>query len=330
MCARLAFMFWLLAAGLTPALAEPEPNRTYCTLTSGPTRAVTTIIDAETLGLDDGSEVRLIGALAPRPPDSSLDVTFWPPEREARAALERFALGRSVTLAFAGRRTERYGRTLAHVFVEPDASTPGAERQWLQAQMLAQGHARAYVLKDSIGCLRELSAHEAIARSAGIGLWSNAAYQPRDATRTADLTRLRSSFQIVEGEVTSVIVGRAILVLRFSRDAEVPSNPAEIDDVRPNSRGFSIAVKPAIVRSWAQQGLTLDTLKGKWLRIHGWIERRGGPSIEILDPHQIELVEAAPVAVNTSASSMETPEAAPARRRSRKSRNAALASPAPN
>jgi micrococcal nuclease len=312
---RCLFALCILATTQSHA-QEPSdpPARTACALEPGPTRAVTHVIDTETLALDDGSEVRLLGALGPRAPDSTLDASFWPPEREARTALERLVLGRSITLAFSGRRADRYGRTLAHVFVEPTtdelAKDPATERVWVQAHMLGHGHARAYVLKENLGCLRELAAHEA--------------YQVRDASRAQELMRLRSTFQIVEGAVTSFIQGRTTLILRFGREPE----QAATDDTGSGSRGFSIAVKPAIVRMWALDGLTLEQIVGRRLRIHGWIERRGGPIIEILDAHQIEFVDETPQAASAQATDEATP---PSRRRSRKaSRDAATGAPLQN
>ena len=155
----------------------------------------------------------------------------------------------------------------------------------------------------------------------------------RDAARGPDLARLRSTFQIVEGEVVRVIEGRSVLILRFSRDdaAGQPANPAE-DEARAPLRGFSIAIKPAIARSWHANNLTLAQLEGRRIRVRGWIERRGGPAIEILDGHQIELVDAAePSAVaNSQAAPKSEPEPATPRRRSRKRAiEAAIAAPDP-
>ena len=324
---RLAVAFWLAAATVLGSGAvraqsnAPADGRTACTLEPGPTRAVTGVPDGETIVLDDGSEVRLVGALAPRAPDSALDLAHWPPERDAKAALEKLVLGRSVTLGFAGRRNDRYGRTLAHAFVAPEV---GGEMQWVQAQMLAGGHARAYVLRDSPGCLRELVAHEAIARTAATGLWSHAAYHLRDAARTAELMRLRSTFQIVEDEVTAVIEGKTALVLRFGPgDADRKAEPA---GERPETReppGFSLAIKPAVARAWAAaDGLALDQTLGRRLRIRGWIERRGGPAIDIIDPQQIELVDGGAHLVSSAAPLPEP------RRRSRRSRREPAATPA--
>ncbi len=308
----------LLSAATSSAWAA-EP--TTCQLEAGPTRAVSGVIDAETLKLDDGTEVRLLGALAPKAPDSELDTAFWPPERDAKAALEKLVLGRSVTLAYSGRRFDRYGRTRAHVFVEPlhasGAIPDGENRVWVQAHMLSQGHARAYVLKDSLGCLRELTAHEALASASRIGLWSNAAYQARDATQTQELMRLRSTFQIVEGEVSRVIQARTSLILRFvPQEKERQADEPIQDETRSPRRDFSIQIKPTISRSWQVNGLSLADLEGRRIRVRGWIERRGGPTIEILDGHQIELVEGQPV--TASAVAEPPPAETVPRRRSRK------------
>ena len=90
------------------------------------------IADAETIVMDDGAEVRLIGALAPR--STSPGAAEWPPERAAREALERLLLGRNVELKFGGRRSDRYGRLLAQVFV-----SDGPDKVWVQGRLLEQG-----------------------------------------------------------------------------------------------------------------------------------------------------------------------------------------------
>ncbi len=328
----------LLVAGSTlfayAAFAQTTAVTT-CALEPGPTRAVTGVIDGETISLDDGTELRLVGALAPRPPDAALDLSYWPPEREAKAALERLVLGRSVTLAYAGRKSDRYGRMLAHVFVDPQSSaeTPAdpENRVWVQAHMLSHGHSRAYALKDSHGCLRELVAHEAIARKAKLGLWSHAAYQLRDASRTMDISRLRSTFQVIEGEVSRVIVSKTSLILRFNRE-ETPERPTDqaSDDVRAVPKGFSVSIKPAIARSWQAGGMTLSQLEGKRVQIRGWIERRGGPAIEIIEGNQIELVPADEVdALGLRPAAVATePEPDTPRRRSRKRKTEAALVPA--
>ena len=76
-----------------------------CVLELGPPHAVVRVIDAETIRLDDTSEVRLIGALAPRAPDAAepdADASEWPPERDAKAALTDMVMGRRFGWLFPG------------------------------------------------------------------------------------------------------------------------------------------------------------------------------------------------------------------------------------
>ena len=138
-----------VALGVAAALAKDKADAPQtCTLQAGPTRSVVRVLDAETVLLDDHQEVRLIGALAPRSPDLSPSAQPWRPEEEATAALRALVLGRSVSLATSGRLTDRYGRRLAHLFVEQ-----GGERVWVQGELLATGHARAYGLPGSYACM---------------------------------------------------------------------------------------------------------------------------------------------------------------------------------
>jgi endonuclease YncB( thermonuclease family) len=105
---------------------------------------VVRVIDAETIALDDGTEVRLIGALPSQGPDPASD-------RPAIAALEDAVRGRSVELRYAGRRSDRYGRRLAQTF-----AIDGDAKVWLQGQLVEGGHARAYALPGNEACLKDL------------------------------------------------------------------------------------------------------------------------------------------------------------------------------
>lgn len=241
-----------------------------CALETAGTRGVIRVIDGDTITLDDGSELRLVGALAPRAADAGLDVENWAPERAARETLEALTLGRRVELAVAGRRNDRYGRLLAHAFVV----TP-AGREWLQGHMLASGHARAYVLPGNSACLSELLEHETVARESGRGLWAHAAYQVKPASSTRDLLRLRSTYQIVEGRVVKAVETGGHTFLNFGEDWK---------------EDFTARVDPADRRALLADGFAAKSFEGRRVRVRGWIERRAGPAIQIQDTGQIELL----------------------------------------
>jgi micrococcal nuclease len=291
-----ALLSLIAAAG--SARAELPP----CALEPGPTRAVVAVVDGETLKLDDGAELRLIGALSPRAPDTGgTDSSFWEPESAARSALEKLVLGRSIELAYLGRRTDRYGRLLAHAFItappgpaEPDSEP---ERVWVQAHLLGLGHARAYTLPTSTGCAAQMLAHEAVARDANAGLWGHAAYQVRDAGKPRDLARWRSTFQIVEGTVVRVVEARGATLLTFGNDG---------------TGDFVVVLKSSERRDMKGALAAVNGLAGHRVRVRGWIERRSGPAIEIHHPSQIEIVGDGPL------SSTDPGEAASVPRRPRR------------
>ena len=260
----------VLAGTLTAASAvaqEKAGEPPSCTLEAGPTHSVMRVIDAETVLLDDHQEVRLVGALAPRSPDLSPSAQPWLAEEEAAAALRALVLGRSVSLATSGRATDRYGRKLAHLFVERDG-----ERMWVQGELLTSGHARVYGLPGSYACMRELLAHERVARDDGTGLWGNAAYAVRAAPQARELMRRRNSYEIVAGAVAEVAVTKARTYINFGADWR---------------NDFTAGIDARVLRTNPDWAKTLAALEGKRVEVRGWIQYRNGPYIDIEDPSQI-------------------------------------------
>jgi len=270
-------------AVLQGLFAQPTPAQDKpCSLKAGPVRAVVRVIDAETILLDDNQEVRLIGALAPRSPDMSADAAPWPPEQRAADALRDLVLGRSVELAYSGRRFDRYGRLLSHLFLNRDG-----ERIWVQGRMLSNGYARAYGLPGSFACIRELLAHERVARAAGAGLWANAAYATRLALRPRALIRRRNTYQIVEGQVVHVAMTKSRTYLNFGKDWRTD---------------FTAGIRASLLRKNPEWAKALAALEGQRVEVRGWIEYRNGPYIKIEDPSQIETTGVSSPAPSSSSS----------------------------
>lgn len=263
-----------LAAMAFPASADPptrpeSPLPQSCHLEIGSPRAVSGVVDAATLRLADASEVRLLGILAPAAPDPASPAASWPPDRDARAAIAELTLGRNVVLAFSGRRTDRYGRALAHVLVDIDGRTLWAERE-----LLAAGHARVYAPPGGTSCLDALLATEHAARKTARGLWANAAYAPVPAYATGRLWRLRGTYQLVEGWVAAVEQTRSAAYIQFTA---------------PTHRVLRARVPVTTGRH--RDGPDLSTLVRRRLRVRGWIEWRYGPVLTVSDPALIEVVD---------------------------------------
>jgi endonuclease YncB( thermonuclease family) len=243
------------------AAEDVASQRTCAGLQPGPTRTITRILDGETVALDDGTELRLIGALAPRAVDVAAEPGAWPLEIAAREALSALVLGKSIELAFASERMDRYGRLQAQAFlIEADA------RRWVQGDLLEQGLARAYALAGNRGCARELLAAERAAREAyrGVG-GSGLHHAPRGP---AELLRHRTTFQVVEGRIVRVAQVRGVIYLNFDRNWR---------------RGFSVSLRRDDARLLlGDHASNPKGLEGRSVRVHGWIEQHSGtPGIDL-------------------------------------------------
>lgn len=202
------------------------------------------------------------------------DAEAWPPEQRAITALRALVLGRAVALAFAGRRTDRYGRLLAHLFLDQDGA-----RVWVQGQLLSSGNARAYGLPDSFACLRELLAHERAAREKRLGIWADKAYAPRSAARPRALLSRRNTYQIVTGRIAQIAPTKARTYLNFGKDWR---------------SDFTAGIDAKVLRAHPELAQRLKELEGRRVEVRGWIEYRNGPYIAIEDPLQIEAIEEGP------------------------------------
>jgi endonuclease YncB( thermonuclease family) len=251
----------ILHAALAAACAS-EVARPCSGLEPGPVRTVVRVLDGETVALDDGREMRLIGTLAPRAEDVDAEPGSWPMEAVTTEALRALVLGKSVEIRFGGERTDRYGRLQAHaLLIEGDA------RRWVQGELLQQGLARAYGLAGGHGCSADLLAAERPAREARRGLWAEAAYQVRPAEKAAELMRYRATFQLVEGKVVRVGQSRDTVYLNFGRDWRKAFSAS----LRRDDSGLlgAYAGKP-------------KALEGRVVGVRGWlVERNGAPAMDL-------------------------------------------------
>jgi endonuclease YncB( thermonuclease family) len=248
------------AAALPPELAD------------GGGGTVVAVVDGDTLVLDDGRQVRLVGIQAPKLPLGREGFETWPLAETAKAALEDLALGQQVWLGYGGRRVDRHGRALAQLYCA-DGSPDGL---WLQGEMLARGLARVYSFADNRALVAEMLALEDAARAAGRGIWADPWYRTRDPEDLVQgLADARDSFQIVEGRVADVAVVRKRGYLNFGNDWK---------------SDFTVSIDPAALRLFEAAGLPLDALEGRRIRVRGWVKSLNGPMIDATHPEQIEVL----------------------------------------
>lgn len=157
---------------------------------------VTRVVDGDTIVLEDGQKVRLIGVDTPETVDPRKPVQFFGKEASAftRAELE----GKRVRLEYDWERTDKYGRTLAYVYLE--------DGTLFNAKLIASGYAHAYTKypfkQEFMDLFRQL---ERDARENGRGLWAADSTQAsetpstqtlQDSITTVQATRLQGKYWI--------------------------------------------------------------------------------------------------------------------------------------
>lgn len=256
MVRTVAFAFALLLLPLSEGIANA--------LTVDGSGKVMTIVDGDTLILEDGREIRLVGIQAPKLPLGRKNFKIWPLADESKAALLSLALYKKLTLSYGGRRIDRYNRLLAHL--HDSAGT------WIQGELLRRGMARVYSFKDNRAVVAEMLAIERTARAAERGIWRHPFYRIRQADA---VRRDIGSFQVVEGTVRAVAARRKYTYLNFGEDWR---------------SDFTIAVPARARRLFEEGDVALSSLQGRRVRVRGWVKSRNGPMIDATHPEQIEIL----------------------------------------
>lgn len=118
------------------------------------------VIDGDTLLLNNGERVRLIGVDTPETKHPQKPVEHF--GEEAYCFTQRMVEGKEVRLEYDQTRRDRYGRILAYVYL--------MDGTFLNAEIIKQGYGFAYT-KYPFKYLDEFRGYEKEARETGRGLW---------------------------------------------------------------------------------------------------------------------------------------------------------------
>lgn len=238
-------------------------------LVAGPRGVVAAVTDGDTVLLDNGLVIRLIGTQAPKLPLGREDFEIWPLAGEAKAALEALVLGKSVELRYGGERLDRYGRSLGQLFVvgEPDI--------WVQGEMVAAGMARVYSFPDNRACLATLLSTETRARTMQLGIWTDPYYSVRRADRPDTLLERAGHYELIEGRVLLAEQSGPLVYLNFGRFWK---------------EDFTVVIDARSLKVFAADALDPLKLGGALVRVRGWVDDRDGPRVEVTHPEQIEVL----------------------------------------
>ena len=257
--ASLVGAFFVSAIWLSAAQA-------FCPAPAGLTSVtVQRVVDGDTLRLNDGRNVRMIGLNTPElGKKGRSDEPFAVTARKRLEALIAASDGR-VDLQPGQESKDRYGRTLAHVY--------GADGANLEAQMLAEGLGFLVAVAPNVDLVDCQQAAERSARQAGLGVWRQSPVLKADQIST-------SGFAVLSGRVSKVQRNRGGVWIEL-QDSVVLR-------VAPNLLGrFDVA--------------SLESLKGKQIEARGWVldrSRRGGLQngqarwmLPLTDPAMIQVAQ---------------------------------------
>ncbi|SCB43733.1 Endonuclease YncB, thermonuclease family [Bradyrhizobium shewense] len=237
----------LLIAGRT-AFATP------CQFEAQGEGRVAAVVDARSVRLDDGREIRLAG----------IETTAT-----TKQALTSLLAGRDVTLRGSNDTPDRYGRQSALVFIgESDTS--------VQAMLLAHGDAMVSAEITDKDCAAALMTSEAEARRQKKGSWADLS-AIKNAESSDDILAGIGRFVVVEGKVLSVRQAGAMTYLNFGRNW---------------TRGFAVTISKRTLPAFEGAGITLKSLESKRIRVRGWVEGSTGPRIDVRLLGQVELLGA--------------------------------------
>lgn len=119
------------------------------------------ILDGDTVELSDGRKVRYLGVDTPELKDDECYA------KEAKLFNESLVLLKEVELEFDDELTDKFGRTLAYVWLPM-----GSGERMVNEELLLKGYARTLFIPPNNKYKSELEAAEAAGITAGAGLWS--------------------------------------------------------------------------------------------------------------------------------------------------------------
>jgi endonuclease YncB( thermonuclease family) len=240
------------------------------------TARVRYVHDGDTVHLEDGRKVRLIGINAPELAHDDTPAQAF--AIEARDALRAAIASHDyrVGLVYGTERHDRYGRTLAHLF------TPDGDN--LQARLLLQGMAAAIAHPPNIAYSDCYAMQEQSARCKGAGIWSTPGQTITDA---ADLDADSTGFHLVTGDVEHISktdkgiwIFMSKLMLGIRSDDLANFDPSEL---------LSLHGKQLTVRGWLHPGSPEQAKKlfPKGTRVTHYMRIRHPSAIEIISQGKV-------------------------------------------
>lgn len=169
---------------------------------------IKTVFDGDTVLLDDGAKVRLLGINTPELESSKTNEEAV--AAEAKQYLQSLIKDKKVRLETDTVRYDKYERKLAHLFTE--------DGEHLNLKLVEQGLATVNIYPPNLLHLERLIQAEQIAEKQKNGIWSENDYQPRPIEM---IRESRLGWQRLIGKPRAISEGRKFTRLQFSDNINV-------------------------------------------------------------------------------------------------------------
>lgn len=171
--------------------------------------SVKTVYDGDTVVLQDGRIIRLLGINTPE--IQHRDKMAEAGGEEAKAWLINKLTNTQIRVETDAEQKDNYGRTLAHLFTE--------NGEHINLQLVAAGLAEVSIFPPNLRYSTELLSAEKKAENARIGIWQRPEYRAITVNSLSD-TGHRGWTRVV-GKVTDIKNSKKFIYLKFSRNFEV-------------------------------------------------------------------------------------------------------------
>jgi endonuclease YncB( thermonuclease family)/ribosomal protein S17 len=150
------------------------------------------VLDGDTFTTKQGEKIRLLGINTPEiRHDTSPAQPFG---NAAKKALQRLIAGKQVRLTFDQEKKDRYGRTLAHVYLK--------DGLWVNAELVRLGLAHVYTFVPNISAAKKLIHIEQKAIEAKRGMWVDKRWKVLTSKELSQ--KILGQFRLIHGILIKV------------------------------------------------------------------------------------------------------------------------------
>lgn len=215
------------------------------------------VYDGDTILLEDGKKIRLVGINTPEI-EHSKQVEQSGGEA-ARYWLNQQVLARKVRLEFGQEKRDKYKRYLAHIFTE--------QGKHINLELVRLGLATTSIYPPNLKYVPELLAAEQAAEAKHLGIWQYSDYASKSGGELKNINK--RGWQRITGQVMQI------------------KNTSKSSYLNMTGN-FHVRIK----KKHLQYFDALELLKGKKIEVRGWVKKyKKGYSMLVRHPSAIKLLE---------------------------------------